>query len=115
MKEFNLEAAKRGEPIVCRDGTPARFIAHVPEAEKSQRVVVKINKTIGVFHEHGRWSEIAAHNSDLFMAPKKRTVWVNFYGSLSRYFSTKYEADQYPYFSNTNRIGNRAYPVEIEE
>jgi hypothetical protein len=39
---FDLEAAMRGEPIVARDGRQARFIAYVPEAAQSGRVVAMI-------------------------------------------------------------------------
>lgn len=41
-RPFDLEAAMRGEPIVTRDGRQARFIAHVPEAAQSGRVVAMI-------------------------------------------------------------------------
>ena len=39
MKPFDLEAAKRGEPIQCRDGRPVKFIGHVPEAHDHNRIV----------------------------------------------------------------------------
>ena len=118
MKPFSLEAAMRGEPIVCRDGTPAKFVAHVPEAVKSQRVIVQIRNNFGLFHETGWWGEINPHYSDLFMAPKKRTVWVNFYGGLSAtFFESESDADDAhnKFYSDMHRIGDRAYPVEIEE
>ena len=121
MREFNLEAAKRGEPIQTRDGRPAKFIAHVPGATESQQVVVLIGNTVRARYPTGTFYDFEGDDDDLFMAPRKRTVWVNLYGSssIARYFSTEYEADQYPSWtdciSNINRIGNRAYPVEIEE
>jgi hypothetical protein len=120
MKPFNLEAAKRGEPIVCRDGTPAKFIAHVPEANDGRRLIVLISNFIFTHFENGR-EYPSDTDRDLFMAPKRRIVWVNLYGSssIARYFSTEYEADQYPSWtdciSNINRIGNRAWPLEIQE
>ena len=40
MKPFDLEAAKRGEPIVTRGGEAAKFIAHVPDADKIGRAHV---------------------------------------------------------------------------
>jgi len=122
MKPFDLEAAKRGDPIVCRDGTPVKFIAHVPDAYNGPKVVAMRDKgVIYIWHESGEFVKDEKTDSDLVMAPKKRTVWVNLYGSssIARYFSTEYEADQYPSWtdciSNINRIGNRAYPVEVEE
>ena len=121
MREFDLEAAKAGEPIVCRNGTPAKFIAHVPDAHKREQVVALVGESIELFYESGMYVERTEDSRDLCMAPKRRIVWVNFYGStrIARYFSTEYEANQYPSWSDydlsTSRIGNRAYPVEIEE
>ena len=31
MKPFDLEAAKRGEPVCARDGTPVQQLVHFPE------------------------------------------------------------------------------------
>jgi hypothetical protein len=122
MKPFNLEDAKRGEPIVCRDGTPAKFIAHVPEANDGRRLIVLISNFIFTHFENGR-EYPSDTDRDLFMAPKKRTVWVNFYangGAL--HFDSEMNADtnhlyvrESAYHHNYPRIGNRAYPVEIEE
>lgn len=114
MKPFDLEAAKDGDPIVCRDGTPAKFIAHVPEAREPNRLVVLINETVVVCYENGsRNSYGNASFSDLFMAPKKRTMWVNLYSKpWANYYSTQHEADA---VATPDRIGGRAWPVEIEE
>lgn len=70
MKPFDLEAAKRGEPIVTRDGRKAKFIAHVPEANKDSQVVflvgsdLYIRQTSGLGKRKTTYSEL-----DLFMAP----------------------------------------------
>ena len=113
MREFDLEAAKRGEPIQCRDGTPAKFIAHVPEAGDGRGLVAQVDTNIVTLNDNGRWGDIAAHRLDLFMAPNKRTVWVNLYkGCLAEHYPTEAIADG---CAITDRIGNRAYPVEIEE
>ena len=64
MKPFDLEAAKRGEPIVTRDGRKAKFIAHVPEAKHYQKIVLLM--------EGGLYScNIDGHGVDeiFFMAP----------------------------------------------
>lgn len=47
LKEFNLEEAKAGAPIQTRDGRPAKFIAHVPEAVDDCKIVVLIE---GIIH-----------------------------------------------------------------
>jgi len=121
MKPFNLEDAKRGEPIVCRDGTPAKFIAHVPEANDGRRLIVLISNFIFTHFENGR-EYPSDTDRDLFMAPKKRTVWVNFYYSsighpVAFCKNSQVEADEEHsiYSHKDKRIGNRAYPVEIEE
>lgn len=54
---------------------------------------------------------IKYRNTGIFMAPKKRTVWVNLY----KIFYTKENADAADTISDRQRIGGKAYPVEIEE
>jgi hypothetical protein len=54
--------------------------------------------------------------SVLDLLPNKRTVWVNLYpkGYITEaaYHETQMDADEY---ASTGRIGDRAYPVEIDE
>lgn len=120
MKPFNLEAAKAGAPIVSRDGEQMKFIAHVPEACESHRVVVvsSTDGAVGLFYENGAYySEGQTSSDDLCMAPQKRTVWVNFYnsefGPAATYFITEEKADRGDQQSS-QRIGGKAYPVEID-
>ena len=119
MKPFDLEAAKRGEPIQCRDGTPVKFIAHVPDAYNGPKVVAMRDKgVIYIWHESGEFVKDEKTDSDLVMAPKKRTVWVNFYFQQSAMYYESQDAANYAhntFHEDVNRIGNRAYPVEIEE
>lgn len=114
MKPFDLEAAKRGDPIVCRDGTPAKFIAHVPEAHAGGRVISLVGDVIYFSHESGRQWLDCVRDVDLFMAPKKRTIWINAYWSGATVFSfaTKEAADK---AATKDRVGGRAWPLEIEE
>ena len=123
MKPFDLEAAKSGDPIVCRDGTPAKFIAHVPEASESSRLVVMIGTFVVTLRENGKYFlQDVPDDADLFMAPKKRIVWVNFYEvtNTAKHFSTEEEAEQrvtcIDYQGKVRpRVGGKAYPVEIQE
>ncbi len=79
MKPFDLEAAKRGEPIQYRDGVEVKFIAHVPEAHHSAKVIVLSPAGfISIRNEKGRIGTID-NPIDLMMAPKKITYWVNIY------------------------------------
>lgn len=77
MEKFNLEAAKAGKPICDSDGLPVKFIAHVPEATTSERVIVLHGRRIVSFYENGFGANSNCYN--LFMAaPKtvKKTGWV---------------------------------------
>ena len=115
MKPFDLEAAKRGEPIQTRGGKPAKFIAHVPEATQPQQVVVLIGNSVRARYPNGTFHKWAEDDDDLFMASRKRTVWVNLYPNENRlcyYYDTEEEAEE---ASAHKRIGNRAWPLEIEE
>lgn len=117
MKPFDLEAAKRGEPIITRDGRPVKFIAHVPEARAAHRVVIVDVAAgyIGIRHENGMWGE-SPRKDDLFMAPRKRTVWVNLYkGHNAVWHNSEESADVIAEDGISHRIGLRAYPIEIEE
>ena len=120
MKPFDLEAAKRGEPIVNRDGAPVTFVAHVPEAVPASRVIVLCdNGVIQTLYENGIfYSPTREDFRDIFMAPKKRTVWVNLYKEAYNpinsafWYSSEKMADM---ATSDQRIGGRAWPLEIEE
>lgn len=84
LKPFDLEAAKRGEPICTRDGREARFIAHVPDVVDQYKVVVmyhddEYGKTISAFCENGAWIGGSEESNDLFMPPRKAQLWVRAY------------------------------------
>lgn len=109
MKPFDLEAAKRGEPIQTRGGRPVNFIAHVPEAEESDRIVVLEAGFVAGMSERS-----------VFMVPSTCTLWLNVYVSDGRYtvgvFPTKENAEKaYLEGPIATRVGNRAWPLEIEE
>ena len=115
MKPFDLEAAKRGEPIQTRDGTPVKFIAHVPDAQEHQRMVVFFDGAVWVVGESGNFYQNKfASNHDLFMSPRKRTLWVNLYphDRVAQWYPDKELADRR---AADERIGNRAWLLEIEE
>ena len=115
MKKFDLEAAKRGEPIVTRGGEAAKFIAHVPDAEIDFRLVVMLDGVIECYCDDGSYRTSGKSTCDLFMATSKRTVWINPYadGTCDKYlYATEDDADN---AQGYGRIGNRAWPLEIEE
>lgn len=71
MKPFDLEAAKKGDPIVTREGKAMKFIAYVPEALPYLKIVCLTDKGVFTFYqETGRiYHEDLEHPADLFMAP----------------------------------------------
>ena len=110
MKPFSLEQAKAGAPLVTRDGREAVFIAHVPEARESDRIVFRVGERIYTSYESGAY--------DLFMAPVKRKVWLaiqgptepKYPGSLGWVYTDEAAArDAAP------DVGRRFIEVEIEE
>lgn len=82
MKPFDLEAAKRGEPITTRDGRCVRFLAHVPEAGEDARIVAMVegDNRPRLFRESGICN-LNAEGSGLDLAMRPRVVWVNFYAN----------------------------------
>lgn len=116
MKPFDLEAAKSGKPIVCRDGTPAKFIAHVPETSKDSRVIVLIKRVIYAVDEGGKCVRMKNKTDplDIFMAPIKHTYWINLYPTPEHtyYHTSKEAADA---CAGRDRLGGKAWPLEIEE
>lgn len=119
-RPFDLEAAKRGAPLVTRDGRKARFVAHVPEAIDEARVVAFIEGGSNVvsYYESGKYDGLH-RGADLFMAPKpKRTVWVNINmdkgGMLNAhaYASEEFARDRTVCVGSVRKA--TAVPVEIE-
>lgn len=115
---FDLETAKAGAALVTRDGRKVRFLAHVPEALSSCRVLAYIELESGAreFTESGKAKPHTGEASDLFMAPKpKRTVWVNLYNDGS-YSSAGSEADalRFAKMHDENSYVAIAIPIEID-
>jgi hypothetical protein len=76
MKPFDLQAAIAGAPIQTVEGTSVKFIAHVPEAEIDQRIIIL-----------APWRSILCYredNKELVMTPVSKTYWVNVYAIKSR-------------------------------
>jgi|GEM_PF-4187922 len=81
MKPFNLEAAMRGEPLCYRDGSPAKFIAYVPEATKSQQLITMTadGSVLGASARGNVYGQDVGHNNyDVFMQDLEVIKFVNF-------------------------------------
>lgn len=107
-KPFDLEAAKRGEPIETANGKPMTFGAHLPNADVFCRVVVlDADGRVCTFSTQGA---SAFDHHLLRMAAK--TEWVNLYRTvhgtvLSACFAIKTDADS----ADTGRIACFEIPV----
>ena len=115
-KPFNLEEAIAGAPMVTRDGRKAVFLAY--DEELDRKIICKVYDDYTeaeTFLDDGKYFKDRSESRyDLFMATQKKTVWVNFYSEGScYYFNTECEAD-FMKSEIFDRIGGKAYPVEID-
>ena len=110
MKPFDLDAAKCGDPIIVAMDD-ARNYCYIGQTKAG---MVVIEAPTGVVY--------VRNGSDLFMAPKKRTVWVNLYNTVDGRISagselmhdTEARANA-ACSGSKSRIGGKAWPLEIED
>lgn len=117
MKPFNLEAALAGEPVVTRDGRDVTNLAYFPNVCSEHKIAGVLEECIETFTEEGFFLDFNEESeSDLFMKPKKRTVWVNLYidGSYFKH-ETQELADRAAWPGRVKRRAGKAFPIEIEE
>ena len=70
MKPFDLEAAKRGEPIITKQGGTRKFHCCIPEARPLERIVcTDIGGKVWLYAVDGRWSDRISSDHDLIMVP----------------------------------------------
>lgn len=113
LRPFNLERAKAGDPIQTVSGDPAVFIAHVPEASETQRLVYRVGQVINARREDGCGFFGDPH---LVMAPVKKQAWMNLYRGHDRLaaglYETEADADRN---CAPDRLGGKARLIEWEE
>ena len=114
MKSFSLEAALAGEPVITLDGEVVADL-HLFDVATAYPLYGVVEGTVTSFTKEGLYDEgLPKHHHTLFMAPKKRTVWVNFYAdSQSGYYHKSEEVANHQ--GSSGRVGGKAYPVEIED
>ena len=103
MKPFDIERALAGEPVVTRDGQQGGEIYYFKTSEDALKLFVVINGTIKSYNEKGQWvaHHYGEHDFDLFMAPVKKSGFINIYpansqkhhAGTSNVYLTKKEAD----------------------
>lgn len=96
MKPFDLEAAKRGEPITTRDGRSVRFLAYVPEAGEDARIVAMVaGDDLPRFYRESGLCFLNGEGSALDLAMVPRIVWVNLYdGGCAAWHDSRADAEQ---------------------
>lgn len=115
MKPFNLEEAKAGEPLITREGESVKFICVEPDAHEDTRLLVLRNGRVLPLYIDGTYNGPQAKftsSGDVFMAPKKRTLWCNVYRGSASHYDSEEEANNH---GLPSRLGGKAWPLEIEE
>lgn len=123
MKPFNLEAAKRGEPLVSRDGRKVIHFHHIETDKSRLPCVVQYEGNLGAswMPDTGIVNSGSEDPGDLFMAPKIVTKYLNVYRSpISSYagneaavFDNKHDAEGNA-DRNCVKVLVRAMPIEFE-
>lgn len=119
MKPFDLEAAKRGEPICTRDGRDVPFFAYADVDSLDQKVVAIVMGEGYVRHfcDDGRYytSDISC-NVDLFMRKRKvrKEVYVVDRGGVMRIVNDPEEVHMWA-TSLCERVEVKKAILEIEE
>ena len=113
MKKFNLEEAKAGKPVVTRDGRRVIEV-QVFNTRMDKPVVGIIDTRFVAFTKDGKLNPIAETESDLFMAPEKKSIWVNVYNDGDSLCLSKVKFDtQEECLQNITRKSQYIKTIEI--
>lgn len=115
MKPFDLKKALAGGPVITRGGRPVEQLTRFNITTTKMPLRGTVDGTLQAWRTDGRYTSSDDDSQyDLFMATMKRTVWVNIYGdSCAGPFHTQEDAELKGDLKSM--LGNRAWPVEIEE
>ncbi|MDE3022854.1 MAG: hypothetical protein KGI54_13520, partial [Pseudomonadota bacterium] len=117
------EKALAGDPVVTRDGQEVKQIAYFPDAKHGYQLIVLVAgwKSPCYYPING---EATSGPLDLFMAPKKTTLWVNLYRLDTGKYWCSLPYEDYTYAKNVaaEPLGGgrgmtyiNTYPIEIDE
>lgn len=103
MKPFDLEAAKRGEPLITRDGHQAWFVGVAPKEAGAalHQLAVWVDGEFTAYTLDGKFARPYSEESDLdlFMAPRTFTHWLNVWSEFgnikSALFDNEIDAHQH--------------------
>jgi hypothetical protein len=125
VKPFDLEAAKRGEKLVTRDGREVTEFKYFETESTDSPCCAIVNGSALWLHKDGTATGEAerAKPYDLFMAPKMVTKYLNVYdsdsglsykGNNSCVFDSKTDAEGNA-DRNSVKVIVRAMPIQWEE
>ena len=97
MKAFNLEKALAGEKVVTRDGQEVTQVTLFKGVkDRSESICALVDGRICLFYEDGSYIKMLESWTDLFMAPKQLSGFVNVYSGIQNTYNvydTKAKAD----------------------
>lgn len=81
LKDFNLERALAGDPVIARNGCAILNLAYLPDAPDDQKIAcVFISpqgiKSVYLYYIKGNMWSSKESDIDLFMAPIEKEYWV---------------------------------------
>ena len=104
MKPFDLERAKAGD-LIYDTVTDVEF--YFVGTRYNGEIVIEV---------YGAETIACRNQNELRMLPKKRTVWVNLYVTCGHCYMYSSEEEANRRCANFgNRIGGKAYKIEVEE
>ena len=114
MKPFNLQDAINGKPVITRARDSLTFGAYIPKARPYTLFMTSPDGDVFRYNENGRYmGNDTGSEMDLFMAPIKRTVWVNLYEDGSAWWHSSEDAAKCSVL--VKKLAALAYRMEIEE
>jgi len=120
-KDFDLQRAIAGDPIITRDGRKVLQFSYFPKCP-GYKIVVHIegNKGVDIMPESGRvFGDGGDNPSDLFMACYTKTFWLNIEHPVEGQIRGCYKMYTSEENANKNagksRFGNKAFKIVIEE
>jgi hypothetical protein len=106
QREFDLEQALAGHPVVTRDGRPVTQMVKF-DCKYEYRVFGVVDGAPASWMESGQHTFYKDHPCDLFMAPVKKTGWVARWGAwlASGVYGSEEEAKKaYPHALSYHEI-----------
>ena len=78
MEKFNLEEALAGKPVVTRNGKKVTEL-HLFKSTTGKPVIAIVEGLVAGYTILGKDDDARDSIWDLFMAPQKKSIWVNVY------------------------------------